>query len=192
MPGHDTKNELAQALPPPVSDNLVWEPDADRGLERCEDIVIATWRADPGREKSRRGSLLERVTDDTERKLDRQVLFENLVHDLRDWLEPREYEVGEALATIGEPQRGLQLLMAGRASAYDSRGTRLHQYGPGDVVESQGAFGAHSATLATVADEACRALLTPAATAWLEEHGGQLILRLYRYLLTAATPAVPS
>ena len=83
--------------------------------------------------------------------------------------------------------------MTGRASAYDSRGTRLHQHGPGDVIEPQGAFGAHTATLATVADEPCRAMmLAPAATAWLEEHKGQLILRLYRYLLTAATPAVPS
>ncbi len=187
------KSELAHGLPPPVYDNLVWEPDADRGLERCEDIVIAAWRADPGREKSRRGALLERVTDDMERQLDRQVLFENLVHDLRDWLEPREYAVGEALVTLGDPQHGLQLLTAGRASAYDSRGARLYQCGPGDVIEPQGAFGAHSATRATVADEPCRAmLLTPAATAWLEEHEGQLSLRLYRYLLTAATPAVPS
>ena len=101
--------------------------------------------------------------------------------------------LGEALVTIGQPQQGLQLLLAGRASAYDSRGARLHQYGPGDVIEPQGAFGAHTATLATVADEPCRAmLLTPAATAWLEEREGQLILRLYRYLLTAAPPAVPS
>ena len=183
------KNELAHGLPPAVSDNLVWELDADRGLERCEDIVIAAQRSDPGR----RGSLLERVTDAMERQLDRQILFENLVHDLRDWLEPREYEVGEALATIGEPQHGLQLLMTGRASAYDSRGTRLHQHSPGDVIEPQGAFGAHTATLATVADEPCRTMvLTPAATAWLEEHEGQLILQLYRYLLTAAARAVPS
>ena len=187
------KNELAHGLPPAVSDNLVWELDADRGLERCEDIVIAAWRADPAREKSLRDSLLERVTDAMERQLDRQILFENLVHDLRDWLEPREYEVGEALATIGEPQHGLQLLMTGRASAYDSRGTRLHQHSPGDVIEPQGAFGAHTATLATVADEPCRTMvLTPAATAWLEEHEGQLILQLYRYLLTAAARAVPS
>lgn len=187
------KNELGRGLPPPVFDNLVWESDADRGLERCEDIVIAAWRSDPAREKSLRDSLLERVTDDMERQLDRQILFENLVHDLRDWLEPREYEVGEALTTRGEPQHGLQLLMTGRASAYDSGGTRLHQHGPGDVIEPQGAFGAHTATLATVADEPCRAMmLTPAATAWLEEHEGQLILQLYRYLLTATTPAVPS
>ena len=140
-----------------------------------------------------RDSLLERVTDAMERQLDRQILFENLVHDLRDWLEPREYEVGEALVTIGEPQHGLQLLMTGRASAYDSGGSRLHQYGPGNVVEPQAAFGVHAATLATVADEPCRTMvLTPAATVWLEEHEGQLILRLYRYLLTAAARAVPS
>ena len=35
-------------------------------------------------------------------------------------------------------------------------------------------------------------LLTPAATVWLEEHEGQLILRLYRYLLTTAMRTVPS
>ena len=97
-----------------------------------------------------------------ERHLDRQILFEELVHDLRDWLEPHEYDTGETLVAIGEPLQGLQLLTTGRASVYDSTGARLFQCGPGDAVEPRGAFGAHAATATAVADEPCRTMmLTP-------------------------------
>ncbi len=177
---------LERNLPPAVRENLLFEPDADRALERCEDIVLATWRSDPAANVDPGGSLLERVAGDMERHLDRQVVFEDMVDELRDWLEPREYDAGEALASIGEPQKGLQLLIDGEASAFDSTGTRLFQCGPGDAVEPRGAFGAHGAETAMIADQPCRTMmLTPAARLWLEENEEQLIVKLYRYLLTA-------
>ncbi len=176
---------LERNLPPAVRENLLFEPDADRALERCEDIVLATWRSDPAASEDPGGSLLERVAGDMERHLDRQVVFEDMVDELRDWLEPREYDPGEALASIGELQNGLQLLITGQASAFDSAGARLFQCGPGDAVEPRGAFGAHAAKTAMIADQPCRTMmLTPAARLWLEENEEQLIVRLYRYLLT--------
>ena len=119
-----------------------------------------------------------------ERHLDRQVVFEDMVDELRNWLEPREYDAGEAIVTVGGGQTGLQLLMTGLASACDSAGARLFQYGPGDAIEARSAFGAYAATVATVADEPCRVMmLTPAARRWLEENESRRILKLYGYLL---------
>ena len=127
-----------------------------------------------------------------ERHVDRQIVFEDLVDDFRDWLTPREYDTGETLVPIGEPLQGLQLLMTGRASVYDSTGARLFQCGPGDALEPRGAFGAHAATATTVADEPCRTmLLTPAARRWLEEHESQLLLKLYGYILAVQVRVAP-
>ena len=180
------RDRLSRDLPPAVHDALLLETDADRALERCEDIVIAARRRDSSDESALRSLLLERVSGDMERHLDRQIVFEELVDDLRDWLEPREYDTGETLVPIGEPLQGLQLLMTGRASVYDSTGARLLQCGPGDALEPRGAFGAHAATATTVADEPCRAMLLTAATRrWLEEHEPQLLLKLYGYVLAA-------
>ena len=129
--------------------------------------------------------LLERVAGDMERHLDRQVLFEDLVDELGDWLEPRNYNAGEALVSIGERQGGLQLLTSGQASAYDVNGMRIFQCGPGDAVEPRAAFVAYAAGTAMIADQPCRTMmLTPAARLWLDENEERLILKLYRYLLT--------
>ena len=186
------KDRLSRDLPPAVYDALLLEPDADRALERCEDIVIAARRPDSSNEPALRNLLLERVSGDMERHLDRQIVFEELVDDFRDWLEPREYDTGETLVPIGEPLQGFQLLMTGRASVYDSTGARLFQCGPGDALEPRGAFGAHAATATTVADEPCRTmLLTPAARRWLEEHESQLLLKLYGYILAAEVRVAP-
>ena len=186
------KDRLSRDLPPSVYDTLLLEPDADRALERCEDIIIAARRPGLSDESSLRDVLQERVAGDMERHLDRQILFEELVHDLGNWLEPREYDTGETIVAIGEPLQGLQLLMTGRASVYDSTGARLFQCGPGDAVDPRGAFGVHAATATTVADEPCRTMmLTPAARRWLEEREAQLLLTLYGYLLTVEDRAAP-
>ena len=179
------ENGLERNLPSAVQENLLFEPDADRALECCEDIVLATWRSDPAADEDLGDTLLERVVGDMERHIDRQVVFEDMVDELRDWLEPRDYGAGETLLSIGESQKGLQLLIKGQASAFDSTGARLFQCGPGDAVEARCAFGAHAAETAMIADQPCRTMmLTPAARLWLEENEEQLIVKLYRYLLT--------
>ena len=170
---------LEHNLPPAVYAELLIEPDADRALERCEDIVIAEWRdmAD-----ERRASLLEHTVDDLERYLERQIDFENLLEELRPWLSPRQYATGEILVGPDAPQEGLQLLLSGRVSGYDSAGTRLFQCGPGDPIWPAGA--AEQRATSVVADECCQAMvLPPAALGWLEQHEERLTLNLYRYLL---------
>ena len=181
----ELKNGLERNLPASVYDDLRFEPNADRALEHCEDHVLAARRADRHKEDGWGDALLERVAGDMERHLDRQVLFEAVVDELQEWLEPRDYGAGEAIVSIGEQPNGLQLLVRGQASAYDAEGTRLFQSGPGAAIEPRSAFGAYAAETAMIADQPCRTMvLPPSARLWLEENQEQLILKLYRYLFT--------
>lgn len=190
-PAERLRADLRRGLSDDVRDErLLLETDPDRALERGEDIVIAAQRSDIRPENGSGDTSLNRFAGDIESQLDRRILFEDMAHELREWLQVRDYEPGEALVAAGTPQDGLQLLVMGRASAYEADGSRLRQYGPGDAIEPRGAFEVHEATAATVADEACRTLvLTPAVRRWLEENRARLMQDLYGYLLTADTSA---
>lgn len=120
-----------------------------------------------------------------ERQLDRQASFEDLVDELGPWLEPRAYRSGETLSARGDAE-GLQLLVAGRVSAYDADGVRLSQHGPGYPIDREAAFGAPAPPVSTRAERPCRtALLTPVANWLLEQDAPELSLKLYRYLIAA-------
>ena len=82
------------------------------------------------------------------------------------------------------PGEELQLLLAGRASAYDSAGARLHDYSPGDAIWPAGTQNDKATSV--VADQPCRTMVLPlTALHWLDEHEEGLALKLYRYLLAA-------
>ena len=177
------RSGLERHLPPLEFAALRVEPDADRALERGEEIIIDAWKASAGTAGERHASLLEHAAADLERHLDRQVRFEALIEALRGWLNLRGYSPGEALSAEGEPQGSLQLLISGRASTYDSEGTRIRQLSPGDAVWP--AEAARGSAPPAIADEPCRTMvLTPASRRWLEEHEERLALKLYRYLLS--------
>ena len=181
---------LEHNLPPAVYAGLLVEPDVDLALERGEDIVIATWKADAERADRGRASLLERAAGDLERFLERQINFEDLIEDLQRWLSPRRYSVGEAVAGPNAPKSAVQLLLTGRASGYDSAGARLFQLGPGDSIWPAGAPEQKAALI--VAEEPCRALmLTPVDLGRLEEKEQKLALKLYRYLLAGRLRVEP-
>lgn len=181
---------LEAELPPAVHANLVSERDEDHALERCEEVLIEKWQSRQESERRSRDALLERVVDDFARHLDRQVLFEALLDDLGQWMEPREYVAGETIVGSGQPRDGLQFLHEGRASQFDSNGDRLQQFSPGDVIEPRGAFDTSPALSATIAVEPCRTLvLSPDARAGLERSQPQRMLELYGYLLTADATA---
>ena len=180
---------LERNLTPAASAELMVEPNADRALERCEDLVIAAWKADRDREDERRASLLEHAADDLEHYLERQTRFEDLLERLRDRLTSRRYSTGDALAGPGAPREGLQLLLSGRASGYDAAGSRLYQRGPGDAIWP-GELDGNAASV--VADEPCRTMvLTPAARRRLEDQDERLALTLYRFLLGNRLLALP-
>lgn len=180
------EGNLRRNLPADLQGKLLFEADLDQGLERGEDLLIAMAGMDSsGAEENRPNHLLERVADDMEHHLDKQIFFEEMVGELEPWLERREYETGETLAARGEAQEGLQLLVSGRASVHDAEGTRLLQYGPGDAIEPRAAFGAHSASASTIAQESCRIMmLTPMGRRRLESDEPELSLKLYGFLIS--------
>ena len=184
--GDQFVRRLEEHLPPVISGWLIFEPDVDRALERCEDAVLETCRAQRQEEESRR-ALLERVADEMVVQLDRQEYFERILEELHDWIELRGYVTGATLSEPGKPLPGMQLLVAGQASVFDSAGGRLRQYSVGDPVDVGAAFGAFQTDVVTVADGPCRvAVLTPGARKLLEEEDAALALKLYRYLIRSA------
>ena len=172
---------LERNVAPAVFAELWMESDADLGLERCEELIIAAWRADTATMEQRRTSLLERASDDLESYLERQVRFEDLIEALRPWLTARDYAAEEILAGPDVSREGLQLLLSGHASVHDSAGMRIRQCSPGDVIWPTDPMADTQTTV--VADEPCRTmLLTPSARRWLEENEQGLIIDLYRYM----------
>ena len=181
---------LRRNLPPSASAQLLTEPNEDRALERCEDLLIKAWKAEVDGGEERRASLLEHSADDLEHYLERQIRFEDLLEGLGDRLTPRRCAAGEALAGPDTPREGLQLLLSGSASGYDAAGERLYQRGRGDAIWPR---TPDERTVSVVADEPCRTmLLTPAARGRLEDQDARLALTLYRYLLDGHLLALPA
>ncbi len=172
---------LARDLPAPVFAALAFEDSVDLALERCEDTVIETWKANATETDDHRAALLEQAADDLERYLELQIDFEALTDELGGWLEPHDHPAGETIADT-QTDAGLTLLVSGRASAFDAAGARLYQYAPGDAVWPTGA--PEERVTAVIADEPCRTMvLDPATRLGLEANRADLALKLYRYLL---------
>ena len=175
---------LEHNLAPNAYADLLLEPNLDGALERCEEIVIAAWKADEGQADGRRATLLERTAGDLERYLERQIDFESLMQELHRWMRPLQYAAGATLKGPGAPPDGLQLLVSGRASGYDAAGARLNEYRPGDAIWPAGSL--HENAASVVADGPCRTMrLTRVARVRLEQDDSQLALKLYRYLIGA-------
>ena len=176
---------LRRNLRPPVFAALIVEPAMDPALERSEDIIIDEWKTDTEAQEARRSALLAATSEDLERYLDRQIQFEDLTAELKLWASARAYAAGETLAGPDAAEGDLQLIVSGRASAFDSAGARLHQCGPGDAIWLASALQGKVASV--VADEACRTMaLTPDGRQWLERQEKPLVLQLYRYLLAGS------
>lgn len=172
---------LEHNLAPASFANLVMAPNEDGALEHCEDKVLATWKAEAERSDARRSSLLELAAGDLERQLERQIQFEDLLDDLRRWMNPRSHLPGETIAGPVTPAQGVQFLVSGRATEQDGTGARLLQYAPGDAIWPNASNDEQNSV---VADDACETLsLAPSDRGWLEENRPALALRLYRYLL---------
>ena len=177
-------NHLRRSLQVAVRDAVVFEVDLDRGLERCENALLAAVELEHDRDGTARARLLDRVADDLLRHLDSQVAFEQMVSQLEPWVEPRDYQAGDRLTVQGELQAGAQLIVAGHASVYCG-GLRLSQCAAGDAVEPLAAFGAYSASASTIADGPCRTMLfTANSRLLLEEFHPKLGLEFYRFLMT--------
>ena len=116
---------LERNLQPEIFKTIHIEPDADFGLERCEDIIISAWNADAAKTDARGTRLFDATADDIEFLLQQQIQFEELIEELGYWIMPRKYSANEILTGPDTSEDGLQFLLSGRASVYDRTGTRL-------------------------------------------------------------------
>lgn len=166
-----------------------FETNLDHALERCEDAILGTAAEELSRTKGPvKGHLLERVAEDLEARLIEQIAFEEIVERLEPWLEPRDYEAGEALAMQGELQDGLHLVISGHVSAHDTTGRRLYQCGPGDVLEPWAAFCERAASATAIARSKCRTMvLLPTQRELLERDDKSLSLKVYSFLIRNQT-----
>ncbi len=181
-PSEQVRTGLDRNLSPSELKALRIEPNLDRALEHCEEIVIEDWGANTGWGDEQRSTVLERAAADLDNQLEQRTRFEELINKLRSWMSPCRYAAGEALAGPGTLSSGLQLLTSGRASAHGVAGTRIRQYSPGDAIWP--VDPAKDEALMVSADASCTTMvLTPDARRRLEKHDQPLALMLYRYLL---------
>ena len=101
---------LRRGLPASEWRNLMFEEDIDRGLERCEDLVIAEWDRPHAGSEDARDALFGLSIDHAVHELERQVRFEALSERLGPWLRDRSYAAGETIVARGAKQEGMQLL----------------------------------------------------------------------------------
>lgn len=176
---------LRRALPESEWRELIFEEDIDRGLERGEDLLIDEWdRLHAGSEDAR-DALFGLSIDHAVRELERQARFEALMERLDPWLRGRTYAAGETIVTRGENQEGMQFLTEGRAVAREEDAeTRMDEYGPGDALAAEAAFGDYRPEFSVLAVEPCRTvLMTPSSRRLLERDDLQLTVELDRYLI---------
>ena len=181
-PSKSLQSGLERNVPAATFRQVEIERNEDRALEHCEDFVIDVWKSDPGDADEKRASLLSRSAEDLDRFLERQALLEELIEELAPWSESRSFGPGDRLLAAEENE--LQILIEGRASAYDAAGARLCQCGMGDLVSPLHRVDAQAASI--VADESGSVMvLGREIRQWLEERETRLALKLYRYLLSS-------
>ena len=177
------ESTLRRSLPESEWRSLLLEEDLDRGLERCEQIVIAEWQRLHAGSEDARTTLFGLSIDDAVRQLERQAHFEDLTDRLRPRLTSRSYAADETIVARGERQEGMQLLVRGRATMEEA-GARLGEYGPGSALAPQAALGDHVAAVEVKAEEPCHTvLMTPADYQSLEREDADLAHALVKYLM---------
>ena len=169
-------SDLERNLSPEVLKEMMLEQNTDHGLERCEDIILSELDTNVTRD-----TLMDISFEDMERSLEHQTQFEDLVEELEQLLPVREYSAEERIASSDELSNSVQLLVSGKASAYDVSEQRIHQFNRCEVIRQVSRLDQNAAFV--MADEPCRVLdLTSDDRCWLEEHHAELALKLYRYL----------
>ncbi len=176
------KNSLESNLPRTVYSKIVMKQDTDRAIEFSENLLIEKWKTNQKKSERQSDILFEKIALDIDKYLEKQTVFEELLMELESWCRSCNYDLDEELSANDERMKGLVLLIGGHVSVYDSSGTRLHQFSPGDAIAKLESFGESAVKM--VADEPSRTiLLSPSDQQNLVKENEKLVLRLYKYLL---------
>lgn len=180
----DIHRELERDLSAAVRDRLVRVDSEESALEHAEELVLEFYNQDAARDPTIRDLVLRSTSEDLTEYLNRQVTFEDLAEALSTTCGTLEFSDQDPIASADEPQKGLQLLVAGRASVKDSEGRVLYQCEPGAVIEQGSVLDQRDATLTTVAEGPCRTVLvTPEQLALLDTENQSLAMSLYRHIV---------
>ena len=184
MTSDETRRELERDLSADVRDKLVWVDSEETALEHAEELVLEFYKQDAARDPTIRDLVFRSTSEDLAEYLNRQVTFEELADALSTMCETLDFSDQDAIARADETQKGLQLLIAGRASVKDTDGRVLYQCDPGAVIEQGSVLDLRDASLTTIAEGPCRTVLvTPEQLALLDTENQSLAMSLYRHLI---------
>lgn len=157
------------------SEAIVLLPDLDRGMEWCEDQLIAGAQQ-TGAEAG-----------DARRLLLRHGMSEADAERLLAYLEPTDLDAGEALIRRGDPATDVYFLLAGRVSVWldagDRQPVRLRTLGPGTTVGEIGLYLDSDRSADVLADEPTRAVrLSGEALTTMREHDPVLLAAVHEMI----------
>ena len=176
---------LSRNVPPAAFAALATMEDEDKALESCENDLIKAWREMSRDTHEKRGELLQKSAQEIERYLDQQIVFEELIGELRTFTTTENYTSGETIAPAADGE--IQFLIQGRATAYNNNEARLVQCQVGDVVwPVTVSDGAADHIIVDVPSVCVR--LPGETLRELEEDESELALKLYRYMYEVRQP----
>ncbi|MCY4129879.1 MAG: SulP family inorganic anion transporter [Gammaproteobacteria bacterium] len=177
--------EIREDFPSALMKNVTWAESEEDALIKVEDVLLTNYENDVSSDPDLKNLVRLSTNSELTQYLDRQIHFENLVVDLNNWSETVDYEDKGAISTRGDSPRGLQLLIAGKASVLADDGSTIFECGAGSVIESASAIEEAESMVSINAEGACQTLLiTPAALARLDAENNELALRLYKYVMS--------
>ena len=177
--------EIRRDFPSALMEKVIWTESEEDALIQVEDILLANYESDVSNDPDLKNLVRLSTNSVLTQYLDRQIRFENLVVDLNNWSETVDYEDKGAISTRGDSPKGLQLLIAGKASVLADDGSTIFECGAGSVIESASAIEESESMVSINAEGACQTLLiTPTALARLDSEDNKLALRLYKYVMS--------
>lgn len=170
---------------PTILSDIDWTDNGEEALANAEDFLIEFYKDETSRDPNVREAVRREVSPALESELGRQAVFEELAELMSDHVTTVDYADQEIISQIGETPTGMQLLVDGKATVFDSHGERRSQLRSGDAIDGECAIEASAATVTTLADGKCQTLLiSPEILNQLERDNNELAIRLYRYILS--------
>lgn len=180
------KQEIRRDFTPTLLASVAWAKDEDEALGKAEDILLEHHHMEMGPDPTARDELRREATPALIKHLDRMVVFEELVMELRDRVVLIEHADQQPISLAGQQPKGIHLLIRGKAWMQDGSGMRLSQLEAGAVIGASSAMASHESAASCIADGTCETLLiTRQDLEALEREENQLALLLYRYILGA-------
>ncbi|MEB3359845.1 MAG: SulP family inorganic anion transporter [Synechococcales bacterium] len=161
-----------------------WFPDLDRGLEWCENQILAAATA-PFEEESTHLLFLDLFPD----PLDAQQFI--------SYLKPVAIAPGETLFHQGEPADGIYILTHGQVSVLvnlpDGRTKRLRALGSGSIVGEMGVYTQRSRSASVVADQPSHLyFLSQQSLTRIEAEAPAIATRLHKFIISSLSDRLDS